>query len=105
MKSLSPNNLNLFESFLIKFYQFSFLGLVPSFTLIEERSTDERPLVKVNFADGSSDYLILSKYEGMDGRFIGHLRNEPRACVAMVNHPEHTELTIMSERAIGEIYF
>ena len=82
-----------------------FLGLVPSFTLIEERSTDERPLVKVNFADGSSDYLILSKYEGMDGRFIGHLKNEPTACVAMVNHPEHTEFTIMSERAIGEIYF
>ena len=70
--------------------------------MIEERSTDEDPLVKVNFADGSSDFLILSKFEGMDGHFIGHLRNEPKACVAMVNHPEHTELTIMSERAIGE---
>ena len=81
-----------------------FLGLVPSFTLIEERSTDESPLVKVDFADGSSDYLILSKYLDMDGHFIGHLRNEPTACVAMVNHPEHTELTIMSERAIGERY-
>ena len=91
----SPNNFNPFEFFSD---QFSFLGLVPSFSLIEERSTDESPLVKVDFADGSSDYLILSKYEGMDGHFIGHLKNEPEACVAMVNHPEHAELTILSDR-------
>ena len=54
--------------------------------------------MEVNFADGSSDFLILSKYEDLDGHFIGHLENEPTACVAMVNHPEHAELTIMSNR-------
>ena len=86
-------------------YLFFFLGPVPSFTLIEERSTDDHPLVKINFADGSSDFLILSKFEGMDGHFIGHLRNEPEACVAMVNHPEHSELTIMSDRIIGSTQY
>ena len=77
-----------------------YLGFLPSFSLIEERSTNETPLVEVNFADGSTDFLILSKYEGLDGHFIGHLQNEQTACVAMVNHPEHSELTIMSDRAI-----
>ena len=37
----------------------------------------------------------------MDDHFIGHLANERNACVSMVNHPEHAELTIMSERIIG----
>ena len=36
----------------------------------------------------------------MDGHFIGHLRNEPEACVAMVNHPKHVELTIFSNRIL-----
>ena len=71
---------------------------MPSFSLIKDRSTNEIPLVEVNFADDSSDFLILSKYEDLDGHFIGHLENEPTACVAMVNHPEHAELTIMSNR-------
>ena len=75
---------------------------MPSFSLVEERSINGNPLVEVTFPDGSSDFLVLNKYQGMDEHFIGHLRNEPEACVAMVNHPEHTEFTIMSERAIGE---
>ena len=37
----------------------------------------------------------------MDGHFIGHLKNEPDACVAMVNHPKHAELTIFSKRTAG----
>ena len=69
-----------------------------SFTSIEERSNKDHPLIQVTFSDGSSDFLILSKYENLDGHFIGHLENEPKACVAMVNHPEHSELTIMSDR-------
>merc|ERR1711988_2084552 len=73
---------------------------LPSFSLLEDRSINGNPLVEVNFADGSTDFLILSKYEGLDGHFIGQLQNEPTACVAMVNHPEHSELTIMSDRAI-----
>ena len=80
-------------------YFFVHLGYLPSFSLIKERSQNiVNPLVEVTFADGSSDFLILSKYENRDGHFIGHLENEPTACVAMVNHPEHAELTIMSNR-------
>ena len=67
---------------------------------MSDRSIDGIPSVKVNFADGSSDFLVLSKYENMDGHFIGHLAKEKTACVAMVDHPEHAELTIMSDRTI-----
>jgi hypothetical protein len=76
-----------------------------SFTKIEERSSNGSPSVKVNFVDGSSDFLVLSRYEGLDGHFIGHLANEKTACVAMVNHPEHTELTIMSDRTVGSTMY
>ena len=70
--------------------------------MIKERSQNiVNPLIEVTFADGSSDLLILSKYENRDGHFIGHLEKETTACVAMVNHPEHTEVTIMSHRTIG----
>ena len=89
---------------LILFYVKSISGKV-SFSLIEERSSTGNPSVKINFADGSSDFLVLSKYEGMDDHFIGHLANERSACVAMVNHPEHAELTIMSERTIGSTMY
>ena len=41
----------------------------------------------------------------MDGHFIGHLANEKTACVAMVNHPEHAELTIMSDRVVGSTMY
>ena len=77
-----------------------FLELLPTFTLVAERSAQgqEIPLVQVDFIDGSSDFLVLDKYEGLDGHFIGHLQNEPEACVAMVYHPEHAELTILSNR-------
>merc|ERR1711899_385470 len=72
-------------------------GSTISFSRMSDRSIDGIPSVKVNFADGSSDYLVLSKYENMDGHFIGHLAKEKTACVAMV---EHAELTIMSDRTV-----
>ena len=72
---------------------------------MSDRSIDGIPSVKVNFADGSSDFLVLSKYEGLDGHFIGHLANERTACVSMVNHPEHAELTIMSDRTVGSTMY
>ena len=57
------------------------------------------PLVGITFADGSSDTLVLWKFDSnLDGHFIGHLENEPDACVGMVNHPEYSEFTIMSDR-------
>ena len=81
------------------------LEALPSFTLVEERSTNDSPLVKITFADGSTDNLVLNKYEDMEGHFIGHLENEPDACVAMVNHPEHAELTILSNRVVGSTMY
>ena len=41
----------------------------------------------------------------MEGHFIGRLENEPDACVAMVNHPKHAELTIMSNRVVGSTMY
>ena len=41
----------------------------------------------------------------MDGHFIGHLAKETTACVAMVDHPEHAELTIMSDRTVGSTIY
>ena len=73
--------------------------------MVEERSNNDSPLVKITFADGSSDNLVLNKYENMEGHFIGHLENEPDACVAMVYHPEHAELTIMSDRVVGSTMY
>ena len=43
--------------------------------------------------------------EGMEGRFIGHLASEPEACIAMVNHPEHAELTILTKRVVGSTMY
>jgi len=80
-------------------------GSTISFSRISERSSNGIPSVKVDFADGSSDYLVLSKYENMDGHFIGHLAKEKTACVAMVDHPEHAELTIMSDRTVGSTIY
>ena len=90
--------------FLVKYFCTFTVGSV-SFTRIEERSSNGIPAVKVNFADGSSDFLVLSKYDDMDDHFIGHLANERTACVAMVDHPEHAELTIMSERTVGSTMY
>ena len=47
----------------------------------------------------------MSKYENSDSHFIGYLEKEPTACVAMVNHPEHRELTIMSNRIVGSTQY
>ena len=73
--------------------------------MVEERSANASPLVKITFADGSSDNLVLNKYENLEGHFIGHLENEPNACVAMVNHPEHAELTVLSNRVVGSTMY
>ena len=81
------------------------LEILPSFIMVEERSNNDSPLVKITFADGSTDNLVLNKYENMEGHFIGHLENELDACVAMVYHPEHAELTIMSDRVVGSTMY
>ena len=87
------------------------LGEVPSFTLNAERSLDGSPSVTVAFPDGYQDTLILSKFytneeERMDEEedncaYIGHLANEPEACVAMTGcfGQEDVEFSIASSHA------
>ena len=86
--------------------------LVPSFTLNAERSLDGSPSVTVAFPDGYQDTLILSKfYTNEEERleeeedtcaYIGHLANEPEACVAMTGcfGQEDVEFSIASSHAL-----
>ena len=80
------------------------------FTLLEERSANGAPTVTVQFPDGYTDTLVLSRYysseeDRMAGaeecHYIGHLANEREACAAMTGcvGSEDVEFTIMSEHA------
>ena len=88
------------------------LGNVPSFTLNAERSLDGSPSVTVAFPDGYQDTLILNKFytneeerleeEDDTCAYIGHLENEPEACVAMTGcfGQEAVEFSIASTHAL-----
>jgi len=84
----------------------------PTFSLSEERSFDGSPKINIVFANGKSDTMILTKFnngededkieteeEVEDCRYLGHLENEPSACIAMVGCPgvEKVEFTIFSK--------
>ena len=84
--------------------------ITPKFNLEEERSANGAPSVSIAFPDGYKDTLVLSRYyaneeERMDRvkacHYIGHLANEPEACVAMTGcvGSEDVEFTIMSTHA------
>ena len=87
------------------------LGEVPTFTLDLERSINRSPSVTVTFPDGYQDTLILSKFytneevkmEGEEDTcaYIGHLANEPEACVAMTGcfGQEDVQFSIFSSHA------
>ena len=92
----------------------NFLVSPPSFTLNAERSLDGSPSVTVTFPDGYQDTLILSKfYTNEEERleeeedtedtcaYVGHLANEPEACVAMTGcfGQEDVEFSIASSHA------
>ena len=94
---------------LLKFLEIS--GSAPIFTLNAERSIDGSPSVTVTFPDGYTDTLALTKHVGTLSRFevdlescnfIGHLTNEPEACVAMTGCPgkEDLQFTILSQHAL-----
>ena len=64
------------------------------------------PNIFVTFPDGYSDNMILdpfySENDAVDGcHFLGHLKNEHDACIAMTGciGSEDVEFTIMSEHA------
>merc|ERR1712223_1829032 len=86
------------------------------FTLVEERSSNRSPTVKVTFSDGYTDTLVLSRYHSSEEdriagveecHFIGHLEKEVDACVAMTGcvGSEDVDLTILLTHAIGSSMF
>ena len=83
------------------------LGPTPRIDLVQERSFNGAPIVGVTFPDGYKDHLELSIFYGnqvdrISGiercHYIGHLANEPEACVAMTGcvGSEDVEFTIFS---------
>ena len=85
----------------------------PRFSLLGEDS--ETPIVAVTFPNGHSDTLVLTPFDGGDDKpvpmprcnFIGHLANEPEACLAMTGclGSEDVELSILSRHAPGSGLF
>ena len=52
---------------------------LPTFTFHEEKSLDGSPSLSINFPNGLTDKLILSKHEDSEEshcHYIGHLENE-----------------------------
>ena len=86
-----------------------FLDAAPSFSLANERSLDGSPKINVVFPSGKSDSILLSISEsdlelrmetGVDEcRYMGHLENDPKACIAVTGCPgvEDVEFTILSD--------
>merc|ERR1712156_1335709 len=84
------------------------------FTLVEERSSNGSPTVKVTFSDGYTDTLVLSRYHSSEEdriagveecHFIGHLEKEVDACVAMTGcvGSEDVDLTILSTCSVKDM--
>ena len=93
-----------------KFVYVLFSDISPKFTLLEERYANGAPSVSVTFPNGHQDNLILDRYDANEEdrmsnkkhcNFIGHLENEPEACVAMTGcfGSEDVHLTILSTHA------
>ena len=88
----------------------------PRFSLMEERTLNGIPSVSVAFPDGHKDTLVLNKFyaneedrmANVEGcNFIGHLENEPEACVAMTGcvGSEDVEFTILSNHVTNSPRF
>ena len=85
-------------------------------TLLEERSSNGAPRIVIDFSDGYKDTLVLNKFHGNDQdrianedhcNFIGHLENEPEACVAMTGclGSEDVHFTVLSPHALESSMF
>merc|ERR1711971_1524356 len=92
------------------------VSVAPTFSMVEERSSDRSPQVSVTFPDGYQDNLVLSRFDANDEdrmankehcNFIGHLENEPEACVAMTgcSGSEDVHLTIVSKHVMQSSMF
>ena len=102
-------NFNIFHSNYNIFF-FLIIDIAPAFTFSEERSSNGSPSVSIVFPDGFEDTLVLRKYHANDEdrianedhcNYLGHLANEPEACVAMTGcfGSEDVHFTILSVHA------
>ena len=89
---------------------FLIIDIAPAFTFSEERSSNGSPSVSIVFPDGFEDTLVLRKYHANEEdrianedhcNYLGHLANEPEACVAMTGcfGSEDVHFTILSVHA------
>ena len=101
-------NFNIFHSNYNIF--FLIIDIAPAFTFSEERSSNGSPSVSIVFPDGFEDTLVLRKYHANEEdrianedhcNYLGHLANEPEACVAMTGcfGSEDVHFTILSVHA------
>ena len=92
------------------------VAIPPTFMVSKKRSNDGVPSVSVVFPDGYKDTLILRKFHANDEdriankehcNYIGHLANEPEACVAMTGcfELEDVHFTILSVHAAKSSMF
>jgi hypothetical protein len=102
--------------FPFNFYSFFLIDIAPIFTMSKERSCTGPICVSVTFPDGYKDDLVLSKFHANEKdrianidhcNYIGHLANEPEACVAMTGciGSEDIHLTILSSHATESSMF
>ena len=102
-------NFNIFHSNYNIFF-FLIIDIAPAFTFSEERSSNGSPSVSIVFPDGFEDTLVLRKYHANEEdrianedhcNYLGHLANEPEACVAMTGcfGSEDVHFTILSVHA------
>merc|ERR1712025_31450 len=107
---ISTMRVYIIFSLLVVVYSAKVKNTSPKFTFLEERSANGAPSVSVTFPDGYKDNLILSRFDANNEdrmaneehcNFIGHLENEPEACVAMTGcfGSEDVHLTILSNHA------
>ena len=89
---------------------FLIIDIVPTFTFSVEIFSNESPSVSIVFPDGFEDTLVLRKYHANEEdrianedhcNYLGHLANEPEACVAMTGcfGSEDVHFTILSVHA------
>ena len=95
-----------------KYYFIFAVDIAPTFTMGKERSCSGPLCVSVTFSDGYKDNLVLNKFHANEEdriadeehcNYIGHLANEPEACVAMTGclGSEDVHFTILSGH-VGE---
>ena len=83
------------------------------FKVRASRNVEEPPTIKITFANGKQDELVLSHYKmnkkaASECNYIGNLRSDPSSNVAVtgcLNHPgDHLEVTIISPNDVNKMF-